>query len=54
MEHDQFHLWNILNLRNATLFKGGTCRHRPRWKHWADRVEWLESQNQPVKTNVVA
>jgi 5-methylcytosine-specific restriction endonuclease McrA len=52
----QFHLWNIHKAcAQCNLFKGGNLSaYRPRLvgKIGADRVEWLESQNQPVKTNV--
>lgn len=53
----QFHLWNIHKAcAQCNLFKGGNISaYRPRLveKIGADRVAWLESQNQPVKTNVV-
>jgi hypothetical protein len=45
---------NILqSLRAMQPVQGGTCRPTARagGKIGADRVEWLESQNQPVKTN---
>lgn len=52
----QFHLWNIHKAcAQCNLFKGGNiAAYRPRLveKIGADRVEWLESQNQPVKRNV--
>lgn len=52
----QFHLWNIHKACvQCNLFKGGNLStYRPRLveKIGVDRVEWLESQNQPVKTNV--
>ena len=52
----QFHLWNIhKSCAQCNLFKGGNLgAYRPRLveKIGADRVEWLESQNQSVKTNV--
>jgi hypothetical protein len=52
----QFHLWNIHKAcAQCNLFKSGNlAAYRPRLveKIGADRVEWLESQNQPVKTNV--
>lgn len=52
----QFHLWNINKAcAQCNLFKGGNISaYRPRLveKIGADRVEWLESQTQPVKTNV--
>lgn len=52
----QFHLWNIhKSCAQCNLFKGGNISaYRPRLveKIGADRVEWLEGQNQPVKTNV--
>lgn len=52
----QFHLWNIHKAcAQCNLFKGGNlAAYRPRLveKIGADRVAWLESQNQPVKTNV--
>ncbi len=52
----QFHLWNIHKAcAQCNLFKGGNISaYRPRLveKIGADRVAWLESQNQPVKTNV--
>ena len=52
----QFHLWNIHKAcAQCNVFKGGNLgAYRPRLveKIGAERVEWLESQNQPVKTNV--
>lgn len=52
----QFHLWNIhKSCAQCNLFKGGNLSaYRPRLveKIGLDRVEWLESQNQAVKTNV--
>lgn len=52
----QFHLWNIHKAcAQCNLFKGGNLgAYRPRLveKIGAERVAWLESQNQPVKTNV--
>lgn len=52
----QFHLWNVhKSCAQCNLFKGGNISaYRPRLveKIGADRVAWLESQNQPVKTNV--
>lgn len=52
----QFHLWNIhKSCAQCNVFKGGNLgAYRPRLveKIGADRVEWLESQNHPVKTNV--
>ena len=52
----QFNLWNIHKAcAQCNLFKGGNISaYRPRLveKIGADRVEWLESQNQQVKTNV--
>jgi NinG protein len=52
----QFHLWNINKAcAQCNLFKGGNIgAYRPRLveKIGLDRVEWLESQNQPIKTNV--
>ena len=52
----QFHLWNIHKAcAQCNLFKAGNLSaYRPRLveKIGADRVEWLERQNHPVKTNV--
>ena len=52
----QFHLWNIhKSCAQCNLFKSGNLSaYRPRLveKIGIERVEWLESQNQPVKTNV--
>ena len=52
----QFHLWNIhKSCAQCNLFKAGNlAAYRPRLveKIGADRVEWLERQNHPVKTNV--
>lgn len=52
----QFHLWNIHKAcAQCNLFKAGNLsEYRPRLveKIGADRVAWLESQNQVVKTNV--
>jgi len=52
----QFHLWNIHKAcAQCNLFKGGNLsEYRPRLveKIGADRVAWLESQTQQVKTNV--
>lgn len=52
----QFHLWNIhKSCAQCNLFKGGNLSaYRPRLveKIGAGRVEWLESQNQVVKTSV--
>lgn len=52
----QFHLWNIHKAcAQCNLFKGGNISaYRPRLveKIGADRVAWLEGQNQPTKTNV--
>jgi len=52
----QFHLWNIhKSCAQCNLFKGGNLgSYRPRLiaKIGLDKVEWLESQNQQVKTNV--
>ncbi len=52
----QFHLWNIHKAcEQCNFFKGGNLgpyRVRLVEKIGADRVEWLESQKQPVKTNV--
>jgi hypothetical protein len=51
----QFHLWNIHKAcAQCNLFKGGNLgAYRPRLieKIGADRVEWLDGQNQVVKTN---
>lgn len=52
----QFHLWNIhKSCAQCNLFKGGNLSaYRPRLveKIGVERVKWLESQNQPVKTNI--
>jgi len=52
----QFHLWNIHKAcAQCNLFKGGNLsQYRPRLveKIGEDRVQWLESQTQVVKTNV--
>ena len=52
----QFNLWNIhKSCAQCNLFKSGNLSaYRPRLvqKIGIERVEWLESQNQPVKTNV--
>ncbi len=52
----QFHLWNIHKAcEQCNLFKSGNLSaYRPRLveKIGVDRVEWLESQNHPVKTNM--
>lgn len=52
----QFHLWNIHKAcAQCNLFKSGNlAAYRPRLieKIGMDRVEWLESQSQPVKTNM--
>lgn len=52
----QFHLWNIhKSCAQCNLFKGGNLSaYRPRLvqKIGTDRVEWLESQTQVVKTSV--
>ena len=52
----QFHLWNIHKAcAQCNLFKGGNIgEYRPRLveKIGADRVAWLESQTQQVKTDV--
>lgn len=52
----QFHLWNIhKSCAQCNLFKGGNLgpyRLRLVEKIGLEKVEWLESQNQPVKTNV--
>lgn len=51
----QFHLWNIHKAcAQCNLFKGGNIgEYRPRLieKIGLDRVEWLESQSQPVKSD---
>ena len=52
----QFNLWNIhKSCAQCNLFKSGNLSaYRPRLveKIGIERVEWLESQNQTVKTNV--
>lgn len=52
----QFHLWNIhKSCAQCNLFKGGNLSaYRPSLvqKIGTDRVEWLESQTQVVKTSV--
>lgn len=52
----QFNLWNIHKAcAQCNLFKGGNLgpyRMRLVEKIGLERVEWLESQTQPVKTNV--
>ena len=52
----QFNLWNIhKSCAQCNLFKGGNLSaYRPRLiaKIGLERVEWLESQNQPMKTSV--
>ena len=52
----QFHLWNIhKSCAQCNVFKGGNLSvYRPRLisKIGIGRVEWLESQNQVVKTSV--
>lgn len=51
----QFHLWNIHKAcAQCNLFKGGNIsEYRPRLveKIGADRVAWLESQTQQIKTD---
>ncbi len=52
----QFNLWNIhKSCAQCNLFKAGNIgAYRPRLvaKIGLDKVEWLESQNQQVKTNI--